>query len=233
MKRIIAAAIVIVFILAGLIGITVYKNKPLPKSADNLQRVRDVYQAAPKVENTSNKPVATTNDFKKIFAELADRLYVEAETRGYTEAIDKALKKAEEQVKDLLKNSYVNPQAHPEVLFIAASYGTVAMLNLLEKAGFDIHITLGGRTLLMVAALSGNVEIVKELLNRGVDVNAKDDAGKTAKDYAAVILDSMKNKEQGMDMFTSIPVFLIASVRHQGENPFEAIIKLIDSKQGR
>ena len=44
--------------------------------------------------------------------------------------------------------------------------------------------TYGGITPLMMAALRGNLEVVKVLLAAGADVNMKDHKGKTAVDYA-------------------------------------------------
>ena len=43
-----------------------------------------------------------------------------------------------------------------------------------------------GHTPLMQAALDGNTEIVRELLNRGADINQRDDNGRTALMFAVI-----------------------------------------------
>ncbi len=71
----------------------------------------------------------------------------------------------------------------------ASEYSLIEVLKLLIELGADIHANIEhynnpSQSLLMYMAESNSVQIMKFLLDNGVDINAKDFEGKTALDYA-------------------------------------------------
>lgn len=76
-------------------------------------------------------------------------------------------------------------------LFIAVIKGDVAFFNTLTKKGADITQKAKDGSTLLIAAVSGsdaNIEIVKTLLDKGIDVNAKGFGGNTALHLASMTL---------------------------------------------
>src|SRR6185295_17855882 len=70
-------------------------------------------------------------------------------------------------------------------LMNAAGMGNIVLVELLIKKGADVnHKTSGNYTPLMQASLVGQTEIVKILLDAGADPTIKDNAGRTAADFA-------------------------------------------------
>ena len=61
------------------------------------------------------------------------------------------------------------------------------MVKALSDAGADFNtagVTGSRRSPVAAAAIRGNVEVVEFLVSRGVDLSARDKAGKTAQDLA-------------------------------------------------
>src|SRR3989338_282627 len=72
-------------------------------------------------------------------------------------------------------------------LIKAASAGDAERLQILLSQGgkIDVREPVDGRTLLMFAASKGRKEVVRLLLEKGVDVNSKSTSGWTALIFAA------------------------------------------------
>ena len=68
------------------------------------------------------------------------------------------------------------------ILLAACEGGQLQMVQYLHKQGFDIHTTHpdNGKTSLMQAAYSGNLELVKWLVHQKVEVNKVDKDGESA-----------------------------------------------------
>ena len=72
-------------------------------------------------------------------------------------------------------------------LFMAAERGSAPVLQLLLKGGANVKGTAGnGMTALMTAAIGGDPEAIRVLVESGADVNSKEtDHGQTALSFAA------------------------------------------------
>jgi ankyrin repeat protein len=87
------------------------------------------------------------------------------------------------KVEQLLKN---NPAlADSDALLISVKEGHTNTAELLIKSGADLDANLFGTPLLHVAANSGNIEVVKVLLNNGADLNQRGAFGELALHWAA------------------------------------------------
>lgn len=62
------------------------------------------------------------------------------------------------------------------------------MINLILDRGIDVNDSTNGISLLMRAAMHGNLEIVNLLLERGADPKAVDRSGKTVLDYTSSVI---------------------------------------------
>lgn len=71
-------------------------------------------------------------------------------------------------------------------LFEAAQKGDASSLTKVLNTGFDVDARLFGKTALMVALDNGQSQIAKILLDKGIDVNIKDNKGLTALMYAGM-----------------------------------------------
>jgi len=68
-----------------------------------------------------------------------------------------------------------------------AKEGDLAVLELFLKGGMDLETRdSSGATVLMYSALNGHVEATSLLLEEGAHVNAQDNLGRRALDYATV-----------------------------------------------
>jgi len=70
---------------------------------------------------------------------------------------------------------------------MAAKSGAASVVDVLLKAGSDVQLkAMNGLTPLMMAAISGNREAVRLLIEKGADVNAKEkEHGQTPLMFAA------------------------------------------------
>ncbi len=64
--------------------------------------------------------------------------------------------------------------------FEAAKKGDVSTLTKILDSGFNVNATLNGYTALMVAFINGHDKIIRTLLDKGIDVNIKDNEENTA-----------------------------------------------------
>lgn len=119
-----------------------------------------------------------------------------------TECIDAALSGNTEVLGQCMENGFdpntkvadipvtVGALQYPEILAVLASKGTL-----------DINATFPeGRTLLMIASMRGNINLMYELVSTyKADTTLKDDLGKTAADYAKMryqdMIDVLNGKE--------------------------------------
>lgn len=69
------------------------------------------------------------------------------------------------------------------------SPANVAAAERLLAQGADVNAVKNGEPLLIMAARNGHIQVMKLLLNRGADVNARDDRGRTALMVAAGLSD--------------------------------------------
>lgn len=82
----------------------------------------------------------------------------------------------------------------PNALRVAVIYSRVEMVKFLLERGVNPNTpsTTVGYTPLMQAASSASLELVKLLIDAGADLNAEDEQGRTALDYAAMYTHSSK-----------------------------------------
>jgi ankyrin repeat protein len=83
----------------------------------------------------------------------------------------------------LLHKADKNSETHhmSSALLFAVKYSATAAARVLLEEGAATHTKdKDGRTLLMWASSSGNIEIIKMLIASGVSIKAKDALGKTA-----------------------------------------------------
>ncbi len=74
-----------------------------------------------------------------------------------------------------------------EAFLEQAKEGDLAVLELFLKGGMDLETRdSSGATVLMYAALNGHVEATSLLIEEGAHVNAQDNLGRRALDYATV-----------------------------------------------
>jgi ankyrin repeat protein len=77
------------------------------------------------------------------------------------------------------------PAGRTALHMAAAYYGCETLCQALLNAGADINArTKDGATPLMLAALSAKLRLVKMLVEKGADINLKDNKGKTVYNYA-------------------------------------------------
>ena len=93
-------------------------------------------------------------------------------------------------------------------LYLAAGKGNVMEVRKLLKQGIDPNaaVDASGITALMQAAMIGDTAIVKLLLNKGANVNAKEQSGMTALMNAAAFGDAEMVKlliDKGADIHTT------------------------------
>ncbi|WP_144281755.1 ankyrin repeat domain-containing protein [Chryseobacterium echinoideorum] len=80
------------------------------------------------------------------------------------------------------------------MLAYSIKYQKNNIANFLMNNNSDVNKACDGVTPLMTAAKYGNMDAAKNLLKRGANKNAKDNNGKTAKDYA------VEHKQSAMTM---------------------------------
>ncbi len=68
--------------------------------------------------------------------------------------------------------------------FSAAKDGDPSIVNMLLKAGANINEINRGYTALMFAVMRGNEDVVSLLIDKKIDINARNNSGKTALDIA-------------------------------------------------
>lgn len=119
-----------------------------------------------------------------------------------------------EMIDNIVKNGF-------ESFHVAARYNNFYVLNFYLKNGVDINIAdLEGRTALHLAALNGNISIVKLLLSlKGIDPNIHD------KEWKAPIHYSIKRKDiLSISSFCYSPIVDINIKDSTGETPLHSII---------
>jgi uncharacterized protein len=109
--------------------------------------------------------------------------------QSMTAAMEKAAFKGDDvAIRDLLaKGSSVNcydQSSHSSLLMWSCAWGLTNLCNFLIEHGADFksHFSITGATALMDAAYYGRIDIVKLLLNKGVNPNQKNSSGCTAMD---------------------------------------------------
>lgn len=88
------------------------------------------------------------------------------------------------------------------------------MLNLLLDNGADVNAHDKGETLLIKHLRNPRVELVKVLLERNVNVNATDEKGRTALDYATYRLKTSDNDEQTAEVQEIINMLIKAGAKN-------------------
>lgn len=88
------------------------------------------------------------------------------------------------------------------------------MLNLLLDNGADVNAHNEGMTLLVKHMWNPRVDLVKVLLDRDVNVNATDDKGMTALDYAAYILRLSDNDNRTLEVKEIINMLIKAGAKN-------------------
>jgi ankyrin repeat protein len=142
----------------------------------------------------SNEAKARENPQQRRFAKLdaaaVERLKKRAE--GVTALMNAARIDCEACARMLLEHgadAKAKTDAGLTALHYAAFKGNLTMVNLLLKAGAEVNaVDDRGFTPLMMAANSRikNPEVVRVLLDRGADMKAKDELGRTAADWARI-----------------------------------------------
>lgn len=92
--------------------------------------------------------------------------------------------------------------------------GSPEMLNLLIDSGGDVNAHDGGEALLIKHLMHPRIELVKVLLERNVNVNATDDKGRTALDYATYKLKTSDNNEQTAELQEIINLLIKAGAKN-------------------
>ena len=91
-----------------------------------------------------------------------------------------------EVVNGLLQNTVTSIDDRKTALFVAASYGSKDIIEILLQNNVDINSkTEEGETALIFASRNGQTQIVEVLLQNYADINKSDHYGRTALMYAA------------------------------------------------
>lgn len=78
--------------------------------------------------------------------------------------------------------------------------GAVPMLETLAAAGADLSVRLEGRSLLHIAAAEGQLDVVAWLIDRGVDINLKNDCATNCVEVGQTpLFDAQQFKDQEMN----------------------------------
>ena len=96
--------------------------------------------------------------------------------------------------------------------------GRLDFVKLLINEGADVNAKVGGKTILMYAAMNGDKEAIDFLIERGADVNAVDNNGKTALQLAEEKFnlgeeERESESEQGKEIINSLKKHDVSSFR--------------------
>jgi ankyrin repeat protein len=139
---------------------------------------------------TKNRPVPTTTRISKLDQATIDRLKKRGE--GYTALMSAARAECDTCIRLLLEHNAdakAKTDAGMTALHYAAFKGNLSMVRLFLEAGAPVNVADDrGLTPLMMAAnsRSKNPDVVRMLLDRGADTQAKDESGRTAADWARI-----------------------------------------------
>ncbi len=151
--------------------------------------------AAPAAAAASDSPLADAardGDVEQVRALIAERARLNAAQGDGMTALHWAAFNDDHEIAGLLLAADANVMVRTRVgaitpLWLAASNGSVEMIDRLLTTEADVNIpTATGATALMAAAMSGNVEAIDLLVERGAWVNAREtENGQTALMFAA------------------------------------------------
>lgn len=178
-----------------------------------------------------------SESFLEIFNKLADRIYCIAELNGNEHKdIEKELDLVADKIETMFKDQKINPSHHKKEFLAACGWGNKKIVNQFLDAQFNIEESNESwQTPLMIAALTGNIDVVELLLERNANINAVDKKGGDAKYFAQFIPTHMSHG--GLESLGCLPVAISAAARYGSrfdypfDYPFQRCKEMIEAKE--
>lgn len=161
---------------------------------------------------------------ENIFSHLADRMYCISEVNGNSQnEIEKELDKSTKEIEEIFNSQAIMPDDNRGAFFGAAACGNKEIIKMFIGKGFDVEEdNEAGQTVIMVAAMWGNIETLQALIDAGANLEAKDKNGRSVGYFAMFVPNNYQ-----IDMFSMLPKFLIANARYKDRDPFTACKEII------